>query len=289
MPKARKPVEKLVTSPSLKDLSTDQIVEEVNQRHEVLLSGTVKSFDTCREIGEALIDVKDNRLEHGTFLLWVKENCVFDHRQGQRYMKVFDNWDVIQLAVERSSEGLDDLTLNGAIKLLSSPSKKEKKKPPKDKFIERYTSAAVIEAARSALGDIDLDPCTDKHANKTVQAAKIFTAKDDAIGQDWTGSCWLSPPVGDHERFVEKACASIAAGNLKQCLMLVDSKTNQPWFHRAMNQGNGLAFLTGDEAFVDEDGEVFPQGCGQSLIYIGSNTERFEKAFDSFGLVLFWG
>lgn len=58
---------------------------------------------------------------------------------------------------------------------------------------EWYTPADYIELARQVMGGIDTDPATSEIANRTVQAAQIFTAEDNGLTKQWSGFKWLNP------------------------------------------------------------------------------------------------
>ena len=66
----------------------------------------------------------------------------------------------------------------------------------------------ILEAARSVLGPIDVDPASSHAANKIVRAAYIWTKESDGLVNSWQGqwgdnrprSIWLNPPGGKTEK-----------------------------------------------------------------------------------------
>lgn len=83
---------------------------------------------------------------------------------------------------------------------------------------EWYTLAEHIEAARAALGDIDLDPASCEAANKVVRAKRFYSIGDDGLQQEWSGLIWMNPPWGDEgPGFVQKLLDSIHEGVRHGC------------------------------------------------------------------------
>jgi hypothetical protein len=87
-----------------------------------------------------------------------------------------------------------------------------------DGWAEWYTPAAILEAARKALGAIDLDPASSDIAQALVQARAFFTAEDDGLAQEWHGRVWLNPPysrdliAADNPRLLHRRHANGQAG-----------------------------------------------------------------------------
>ena len=48
-----------------------------------------------------------------------------------------------------------------------------------------YTPARYIEAARTVLGEIDLDPASDARGQSVVQAKQFFTLADHSLLRPW--------------------------------------------------------------------------------------------------------
>jgi len=157
--------------------------------------------------------------------------------------------------------------------------------------VEWYTPARYIEAAREALGGIDLDPASCAQANETVQAAEFFTQEQDGLGREWKGRVFLNPPYGkDQENgslaaaFCNKAIAEYENGNLDACVILVNSVHSQKW--QAPLFKFVICFVDHRIQFVSADGEKNDGPTFMNMfVYLGPDPKRFACVFDPFGYV----
>ena len=120
--------------------------------------------------------------------------------------------------------------------------------------VEWYTPAHVIEAARVAMGGIDLDPATTVEANKRLVKAKhILTAENNALSPDtlwmpeydeYEGRIWLNPPYRqpDVQRFSERLLAEIEAGTVVQAVWLSNNATETKWGQRLLINAKSICF-----------------------------------------------
>jgi len=150
---------------------------------------------------------------------------------------------------------------------------------------EWYTPAPFIEAARQVMGGIDLDPASSEIANRTVQAARYFTAEDDGLAQDWpVCRIWMNPPYAQPliSQFSNKIAEAADAG--AEAIVLVNNATETAWFQRMLQSASALCFPEKRVRFLDPDGN--PKGAplqGQALLYFGSNVSAFAEKFSEFG------
>jgi phage N-6-adenine-methyltransferase len=152
---------------------------------------------------------------------------------------------------------------------------------------EWYTPAPYIEAARSCLGAIDLDPASAPVAQKTIRAAHFFTRHDDGLRQAWHGRVWLNPPYAqpDIARFIDKLLAEIGAGRATEAILLTHNYTDTGWFHAAAGQCTAICFTRGRIRFVGASGEIAAPTQGQTFFYFGPGLDRFRATFGSFGFI----
>ena len=93
---------------------------------------------------------------------------------------------------------------------------------------EWYTPNAVVEAAREAMGAIDLDPASCAEANEIVRAGAFYSRADNALARPWYGKVWLNPPFGRHAPLF---VARLSAGEIEQaCLLLPQNSLCTAWF-----------------------------------------------------------
>jgi hypothetical protein len=153
---------------------------------------------------------------------------------------------------------------------------------------ERYTPAPYIEAARLVLGTIDVDPASNPMAQETVKAAKYFTVDDSGLEREWHGNIWLNPPY--HRKlqpiFVDKLVEEIAAGHVKQAIMLTNNSSDTEWFRIAADASTLICFTMGRVGFTTPTGEEVAPTQGQAFFYYGDNPSGFADVFEKIGFIV---
>jgi len=157
---------------------------------------------------------------------------------------------------------------------------------------EWYTPADYIALAREVMGGIDTDPATSEIANRTVQAAQIFTAEDNGLTKQWSGRVWCNPPYAQPliAEFAEAIASKFEAGEIEQACVLVNNGTETGWFQRMLQAASAVCFPRSRIRFVDPEGN--PSGAplqGQAVLYLGNEPETFASVFSEKGAVLFSG
>jgi phage N-6-adenine-methyltransferase len=151
---------------------------------------------------------------------------------------------------------------------------------------EWYTPAENIEAARAALGVIDLDPASCDRAQEVVRAGKYFTAETDGLKQEWSGNVWLNPPYSHPlvSHFVSKLCDGYNSGHVTSAILLVNNYTDNAWFHEAEESAAATCFTRGRIKFYGRGDEKSSPADGQVFIYFGDNVQKFAEVFSEFGV-----
>jgi len=151
---------------------------------------------------------------------------------------------------------------------------------------EWYTPAAYVEAARVALGRIDLDPASSAEAQKTIGAELYFDKDADGLRQPWHGRVWLNPPFSQPAAslFAAKLLEEIDAGRVEAAILLQHSSTATRWFQDLASRST-VCFPRRRINFDRADGfEGMANRYGQVFFYLGPDRDAFCDAFRPFGL-----
>jgi ParB family chromosome partitioning protein len=183
-------------------------------------------------------------------------------------------------------------------------------KPPDNarhlsKSVEHFTPAHVVEAARTALGGIDLDPASCTAANTIVRADTIFTADDDGLVQTWFGRVFLNPPGkvpgSPHSLaplFWRKLASEYGSGNVRAAVYLAFTLEQLAQFQDSALRPTHVPFciLRSRLAFLTErDRRIVRQGSpthANAVVFLPPRDEReeavvrFERAFSPLGDVV---
>lgn len=154
--------------------------------------------------------------------------------------------------------------------------------------IEWYTPAEYIEAARSAMGSIDLDPASSKKANEIVKADVFYTKRSNGLEKDWQGNVFLNPPFKADliAAFVAKLCQHHETGDVPQAILLTNNNTDTRWWHQATVCSSCVCFTQGRVAFYNPAGETASSTNGQTFFYFGKEPGGFYQHFTTIGTIM---
>ena len=149
---------------------------------------------------------------------------------------------------------------------------------------EWYTPVQYIEAARTVLGAIDLDPASCEYAQKTVKAATWYGEEDDGLEYAWKGRIWLNPPYQTPAPFIAKLIEAVGLG--ARAILLTNNNTDTQWWHDAATACAAICFTRGRISFYNVAGESSAPTNGQTFFYFGDQDELFADTFGAFGSIL---
>jgi DNA N-6-adenine-methyltransferase (Dam) len=160
---------------------------------------------------------------------------------------------------------------------------------PKDAGEHEWeTPVEFVDAVRSVLGEIDLDPASSRHAQETIRAGRYFTKETDGLAHDWKGRVWLNPPQQEPQilDFADKMVAQLVCGNVAVAIMLTPNSTDMAWFQKLSLYAKAICFPRGRVRFVTPDGSLAAPRHGQAIFYFGDDVPAFASAFKEIGFVL---
>jgi len=136
---------------------------------------------------------------------------------------------------------------------------------------EWYTPPEYIEAARTVLSSIDLDPASSALAQKIVKAKRHYTIKSDGLQYPWNGTVWLNPPYasGVVDAFMLKLKSHFDSRDVSSAITLTNNSTDTAWFQECCESAAAICLVSGRIKFLDETGKPGAPLQGQAILYFG--------------------
>ncbi len=272
------------------------LAAEINKEHEAGERVVKKGLEHYRNAGELLIKVKE-RVGHGHFRKWLKDNVKFNTKSASKYMKIARSWDLVK-DCESMSEALGQMCTdthfvnNGD----DAPQDADDEAPEVNwidktcESVEWYTPVGIVDRVRVYFGGtIPLDPASPSH--NPTGARKHFTEDDDGLTKCWEGDgVFLNPPYGEvMSAWMAKVHEEAGKGTPIVALLPCGARFSTGyWQDFVLSEYlRAVCFVRGRVAFVNEHGEPQKGNPYDSAIY-GFNVtpDGFETAFKGLGKVL---
>ena len=151
---------------------------------------------------------------------------------------------------------------------------------------EWYTPNDIIEAARSAMGSIDLDPFSCEIANRAVKAGNFFSKDDDGFEKEWFGNVWCNHPFSrvNNRRIFEKAEQEFSKGHVASICMITFASTSEQWFVKSLKYPQ--CYIHGRTNYLDQRlNKIKGVTKGSVVTYIGNSVHKFYESFKKIGTV----
>lgn len=151
---------------------------------------------------------------------------------------------------------------------------------------EWYTPTTIVEAARLAMGSIDLDPASSSKANERVRATCYWGPNHDVMDCQWHGNVWMNHPFSrEHNaKWIGKLVAEAELGHIDQACCITFAATSEKWFRPLLCYPQ--CFLYPRTNYLLPDGTI-KRGVtkGSVVTYLGPNVQDFAAAFAKLGSV----
>lgn len=178
--------------------------------------------------------------------------------------------------------------------------------------VEYYTPSFIVEAARSVMGSITVDPASCEFANRTVKAFTFYDKECNGLDQEWFGNVWMNHPFAVPEQpckprctkkkcqkrghcvhayqpgnadWINKLVNEYMSGNTRQACCITFAATSEAWTAPLFDFP--VCFLSPRTNYYDANGlPVEGVTKGSMVCYMGSCVERFIQEFKALGRVM---
>lgn len=153
--------------------------------------------------------------------------------------------------------------------------------------VDWYTPQFIVDAARSVLGSIELDPASCEAANRWIKAKRIYTKDDDGLAHEWSASTvWMNHPFGrkSNRQWIEKLLGHYADNDIDAACCITYACTSESWFQPLFNFPQ--CWLYPRLNYVDANGFTL-RGVpkGSVVTYLGNKAYSFARIFRKYGAV----
>ena len=224
------------------------------------------------------LELDDTGVHKSTLKRDIIKDAGLTPKQCQRFEKMAAHPDIVQQVKDESRASGTIVTRAAVLQAIQDNAKPFIVHNSGDE--EWLTPPKFIEAARTVLGKIDLDPCSTAFANSRVNATKYYSAEDDGLSHEWTGTVWLNPPYNNVDRFIKKL---IDSPEVTAAITFTNSCTETKWYQALISHASAVCFPSGRTHFEKPDGSHGPCMQGQTLCYLGNHSKHFVDAFSDFG------
>ncbi len=163
------------------------LASAINTEHRKAQESSQAAIDHAHEAGRLLVEAKAT-VAHGEGGAWLEANFQGSERTARGYMRLANNWEAI--AAKRQTSA--DLSIDGALQLLSAP--KDTPKPKPDWLPTDPDVLAILVFKHTVPGiSIDDEPVERRYGTQ----AKLSTVIDKSPAQT---SQWLNGSVGSKNR-----------------------------------------------------------------------------------------
>jgi hypothetical protein len=151
---------------------------------------------------------------------------------------------------------------------------------------EYYTPIEIVNAARSVMGGIDLDPASSIIANQQIKALEFYTKEQNGLDKLWFGKVWMNHPFSrkNNPVWINKLVDSFNDGSVTQACCITYASTSEGWLRPLMKYPQ--CFIYGRTHYRLPDGTI-KRGVtkGSVVTYLGPNISAFREVFRGIGAV----